>query len=76
MKLTKYLQEMDMEDEKWVIKIKAPGQKEWKSKIYKDFNDAYDDFGKAVKDAVKKYKLQSPADLEYRFIDDMNNPWK
>jgi hypothetical protein len=60
---------MNKNEEKFVIKMKVPNEKEWKSKVYSDFMDAYDDFPKIVEKMVKKYKLDSPADFEYRYID-------
>lgn len=56
---------------KYFIRIKAPNQKEWRSKSYDDYDDAYDDFGKYVMQVVKKNKLDGPQDLVYRYIDIM-----
>jgi len=67
MRFIKYISE-SKKPKKWVIKIKAPEQKEWRSKIYDDFNEAYDDFGDAVKKIAKKFGILIK-NLEYRYID-------
>ena len=66
----------DKVQEKWQILAKLIGGKEYKSKWYTDWNDAYDALGPFVQDLDKKHghgngsgnNLSTPTIFDYRYM--------